>query len=484
MLKKLKDQYNNLTAPVKASIWFLLCGFLQKGISMLTTPVFTRIMTEAEYGSFSVYQTWLSIVQILVTLNLAAGVYVRGLVKNEEDQDRFSSAMLGLSTTCILIWTAIYGISHNFVNDLLDVSTVMVAAMLVEAWAQIAYQFWMNREKVAYRYKKLVLLTLLYVILKPLLGIVCVLQAEKIHQAESRILSTAVISLVLFTGLYISIFRKGRKFFHKEYWLYALKFNIPLLPHYLSQILFNQSDRLMINSICGSEEAAYYTVAYTIAMVLQILNTSVSATMNPWIYKSLKAKQYKNIGKVSYWVLGVIALMNLAVVLGAPEILRIMAPENYQAALWVIPPVTVSVYFSFLYDLFVVFEFYFEKTYYVTMATIVNAVLNIVLNAILIPRFGFVAAGYTTLFCFILYAITHYLLMKKVTKAYLDDEKLYDPKIIVVLGAALLVGAGVTMLLYDWLLVRYGLIFIMGAIALWKRKDIMGLIKTMKMKEL
>lgn len=482
MLKKLLDNYKNLTAPVKASLWFLICGFLQKAISMLTTPVFTRIMTETEYGRFSVYNTWLGIAQIVVSLNLAAGVYTRGLVKNEDDQDRFSSAMLGLSTTCILIWCVIYVFFHNAINDLLGLSSLMGAAMLLEVWAHIAYQFWTNREKVAYRYKKLVVLTLLYVILRPVLGVICVLQADLLHQAEARLLATVAVNLVLFTGLYISIFKKGRKFFDRKYWLYALRFNIPLLPHYLSQIVFNQSDRLMINSICGSSEAAYYTVAYTIAMVLQIFNTSVSATMNPWIYKSLKEKEYKKIGKVTYWVLAVIAIINLAVVLIAPEVLHIMAPESYQAALWVIPPVTVSVFFSFLYDVFVTFEFYFEKTHYVTTATVVTAVLNIVLNAVLIPKFGFVAAGYTTLLCYILYAFIHYMLMKKITKAYLEDTRIYNAKVIIGLGIGLLAGAAATMLLYRTVLVRYGLLLVICAVALWKRKAIAELIRTMRRK--
>ena len=126
MVHKLLARYRSLQAPVKASMWFLICGFLQKGISMLTTPIFTRIMTDAQYGRFSVYNSWLGIVQIIVSLNLAAGVYTRGLVKNEADQDRFSSAMLGLSTTCILIWTAIYAIFHRKINDLLDMSTMLM----------------------------------------------------------------------------------------------------------------------------------------------------------------------------------------------------------------------------------------------------------------------------------------------------------------------------------------------------------------------
>ena len=448
MLQKIISRYHNLQAPVKASLWFLICGFLQKGISMLTTPIFTRIMPDAEYGRFTVYNSWVSIVQIIVSLNLAAGVYTRGLVKNELDQDRFSSAMLGLSTTCIFLWSVVYLLFYRQINELLGLSTLLMVAMLVETWAHTSYQFWSNRERVHYRYKKLVLLTLAYVILRPLLGVLLVLQAESHQQVEARVLATVGVNLTLFTGLYVSIGRKGRHFFDKQYWLYALKFNIPLVPHYLSQIVLNQSDRLMINEICGPQEAAYYSVAYTIAMVLQILNNSVSATMNPWIYKTIKKGELDKIGPVSYGVLLVIGLMNLAVILIAPEILQILAPGRYQVAIWVVPPVTISVYFMFLYNLFATFEYYYEKTHYVTAATMTGAVLNILLNAWLIPVFGFVAAAYTTLVCYVLYSFAHYYFMKKVCTEYGDGYQVYDAKIIAAIGVGLTLCAAGIMLLY------------------------------------
>lgn len=482
MLGKLKKYYCDLHEPVKASLWFLICGFLQKGISMLTTPIFTRIMTDAEYGRFSVYNSWLSILQIVVSLNLAAGVYTRGLVKNEEDQDRFSSSMLGLSTTCILIWSVVYFLFRNTINQWLELNTVLMVAMLLEIWSHAAYQFWSNRERVNYKYKKLVVLTLIYVILRPLLGVLCVLQVDTQHQVEARVLTTVLVNLILFTVLYIAISRKGKQFYNKEYWLYALKFNIPLLPHYLSQMVLNQSDRLMINSICGPTETAYYSVAYTLAMVLLILNNSVSGTMNPWIYKAIKNNETHKIGKVSYGVLGLIALLNMIVVLMAPELLGILAPDSYMAAVWVVPPVTVSVYFTFLYNLFATFEYYYEKTYYVTIATVAGAVLNIVLNAVFIPKFGFVAAGYTTLVCYILYAMAHYFFMKKVTKEQMNGAVIYDARIIIGIGAALVMGAAVIMLFYTKPLIRYGLLAAVLIGMVLKRKALLGVIQVLRNK--
>lgn len=483
MFRKLSAYYRNLRAPVKASLWFLICGFLQKGISMLTTPIFTRIMSDAEYGRYSVYNSWLGIAEILITLNLAAGVYTRGLIKNEEDQDRFASSMLGLSTTCVLVWTVIYVIFHKVFNRLLGITTFLAAAMLLETWAHAAYQFWSNRERVHYRYRKLVAITITYVILRPLLGVVFVQLADTQHQVEARVLAMTLVNVIIFSCLYVAIAKRGKQYFNKQYWRYALRFNLPLLPHYLAQVALAQSDRLMINQFRRPEEVAYYSVAYTLAMVLQILNTSISGTMNPWIFKSIKAGRIKEIGKVSYAVLGVVAIANLAVIALAPELLSILAPGSYQAAIWVVPPVTASVYFMFLYDLFVTFEYYYERTFYVPVATIAGAVLNIILNAVFIPAYGFAAAGYTTLVCYVLYAFIHYCFMRKVNRECMDGKTAYDWRIIVALGVALIAGAAIMLLLYKAPLFRYGVLAAIVVLLVVKRKTLIALVKMLRAKE-
>ena len=483
MFGKVKTYYTNLQPPVKASLWFMVCGFLQKGISLLTTPIFTRIMTDSEYGRYAVYNAWFGIIQIIVSLNLAAGVYTRGLVLNDKDQDRFSSSMLGLSTTCILAWSVIYAAFYETVNRWLGLSTLLMTAILIDVWAHAAYQFWSNRERVHYRYKKLVMITLSCVILRPLLGVLSVKATNPTCQVEARVVTTLLVNVILFTGLYISIARAGKQFFNKKYWIYALKFNLPLVLHYLSQVILNQSDRLMIERIGTATEVAYYSIAYTIAMALQIVNTSISGTMNPWIYQSIKHGNFKQIGVVSYCVLGAIAILNFAIILAAPEILLLLAPPNYQVAVWVIPPVTASVYFMFLYNLFATFEYYYEKTHYVMFATVAGAVLNIVLNAICIPKFGFVAAGYTTLVCYILYSLAHYYFMRKVIRKFLNGIHIYDARIILLLGLGLIVLSFLAMLLYRYPWIRYGILFVIAVLAFAFRKKLAILVNTFKSKE-
>lgn len=476
----ISDKNNVSNRPLKASVWFLICSFFQKAVAFVTTPIFTRIMTEEAYGQYAVYTSWFNIILAVVSLNFAAGVYTRGLVKNSEDQYAFSSSLLGLSTVCVGVGVGIYLLFTKQINDMLGMSTFLMLMMFAEIFTSTVFQFWSNKERANYRYVKLVIITALYVVLRPALAVVMILNAQADEQVNARVLATVVVSAVLFTALYVRMMIKGKRFFHKEYWVYALKFNIPLLPHYLSQIILNQSDKIMIDKMCGPADAAYYSVAYAIAMVLLVLNSAINSTMNPWLYRAIKEERYERIGKISYAVLAIIALSNVFVVASGPELLAIMAPESYRSALWIIPPLTVSVYFVFLYNLFATFEYYYEKTHYVTIASVIGAVLNLILNYIFIKAFGFIAAGYTTLVCYVVFVMMHYVFMRVVQKKFMGGKRVYDLRIIMLLGIALLATSAIMMMLYDYFIARAAIVFVAFVIIFIFRKRIIGIIKSVR----
>ena len=233
----------------------------------------------------------------------------------------------------------------------------------------------------------------------------------------------------------------------------------------------------MIGKMCGTKEAAFYSVAYSIAMVLLIVNTSISGTLNPWIYKTIKAGEHHKIGKVSYIILSLIAVCNFLLVAVAPELLMLMAPSTYFEAVWLIPPLTISVYFIFLYSLFATFEFYYEKTNYVAFASVLGAILNLILNYCAIKIWGYMAAGYTTLICYIFFVMLHYLFMRKVTKKYMNNYKVYDIRIILALGFALVIASAIMMCLFNYWYIRYGLMAIVLMLLFAFRKRIISSIK-------
>lgn len=464
-LAQIKNKYNQMSKVAKASMWFVICGFLQRGISVITTPIFTRLLSTGEYGSYSVFNSWLEIVTILATLKLGSGVYIQGLVKFSDDQDRFSSSMLGLASTWWAISFAIYLLTHDFWNELLGLSTYMMICMFVMMLATDAFNFWAARQRNQFNYITLVKITLFTSVLKPVTGIIGVLLTEN-YKVEARITMLAVVELLLYAGLYIRIMKKGKQPFSKEYWKYALKFNLPLIPHFLSQVILNHSDRIMIKHLVGYSESGIYSLAYSLAMILSMLNTSIQNAMRPWVFQKLKARQEREIQPVIISAILIVALCNLVLIAFAPELVAFFAPSSYKGATSLIPPITMAVFFAFMYNLFVDIQMYFEKTKSVMIVACVCAVLNIVTNYIFIGKYGYVAAAYTTLISYMLMAGLHYIGMKRVLRKQKDDIIVYDLKLILACSTIFLMLGTVLGVLKDYFAFRVALI-VVGVIVIY-----------------
>lgn len=474
MISKLIAKYKGLPVQMRASFWFLICAFLQKGISVITTPIFTRILTTAEYGQFSVFSSWLSLITVFVSLNLYFGVYTQGLVKFEEEKAEYSSSLQGLTFILVLGWTIVYLVFHDFWNNLFSLTTVQMLAMLVMIWTNAVFHFWSAEQRVNYNYRLLVIITLAVSFLKPFLGVVFVLLAE--DKVTARILGLVLVELVFYSGFFFVQMKRGKKFFVGKFWVYALKFNIPLIPHYLSMNVLSSADRIMIGNMVGDSQAGIYQLAYSISQIMTIFNTALMQTIEPWLYRKIKEKRVEDISGIATPLFALIAGVNLAVIALAPEIIAFFAPTEYYDAIWIIPPVAMSVYFMFAYTFFAVFEFYYEKTKYIALATMVGALSNVVLNYIFIGLFGYYAAGYTTLLCYIIFAIFHYCFMRKLVKKNLDNVKVYDVRTLVILTISFMIAGFILLATYQNLVIRYALILLFFVVLAIKRKTILELI--------
>lgn len=475
MLRKFKKKYSSMPVQIKASIWFLICSFLQKGISTLSTPIFTRLLSTAEYGQYNVFNSWLGIVTIFVTLNLSWGVYTQGLVKYEEERNVFSSSLQGLTALLVIIWTIIYLLFHDFWNDIFMLTTVQMLAMLVLIWTSAVFNFWASEQRVRYKYKGLVLLTLGVSLAKPIIGIIFVVLAN--DKVTGRIVSIVLIEIIGYTTLFIVQILRGKKLFDYKFWKYAILFNLPLVPHYLSQTVLNSADRIMIEKMVGSGAAGIYSLAYSISLIMTLLNSALLQTINPWIYHKIKTNNIEDIAPIAYISLVCIAVGNLILIAFAPEAVAIFAPKSYYDAIWIIPPVAMSVYFMYSYDLFAKFAFYYEKTNFIMLASVIGAVLNIVLNYIFIDLFGYKAAGYTTLVCYIIYSIGHYIFMNKVCDNFCDGKRPYNLRKIMISSISF-VFVGFTLLLtYNHIFIRYGIIISAVIVLVLKYKKIIVIAK-------
>lgn len=321
-----------------------------------------------------------------------------------------------------------------------------------------ALELWSAQQRFNYKYKKYVFLTLAMSTITVFGGVIAVLCSK--YKLEARVYMD-VISKSIFAGiLFILIFSSGKCFFNKKYWQYSLVFNLPLIPHYLSNYILNQSDRIMIGKMVGNTQAAYYSVAYTISTMMLLITNAINNSLTPYLYRSLENDTKKEIKSATKSVLLLVASLCLFTMIFAPEIIKIFAGKQYLDAIYVIPPIAASVFFIFLYSLFSNVEYYYQKTGFIAIATCLSAVINLILNFIFIKRFGYYAAGYTTLVCYICLSLFHYIFYKRVLKLENLEIDIYDLKIILLLSLLVLLGMIIMVMTYNMMIIRYGILLV------------------------
>ena len=117
-------------------------------------------------------------------------------------------------------------------------------------------------------------------------------------------------------------------------------------------------------------------------------------------------------------------------------------------------------------------ELFYKKTTFATVASTIAAVSNIILNYIFIKLFGFVAAGYTTMVCYALLALLHYInVIKKKYDDAIDNKKILAISIVVIVVSILI------SILYSHRLLRYSFILIISLAAFIKRKAIIVVLR-------
>ena len=292
------------------------------------------------------------------------------------------------------------------------------------------------------------------------------------NKGEARIISSCLVLIVMYGGLYFSNLRCRKKAFNMDMMKFALRFNLPLIPQGLANQILSRSDILMIQYFQGTSKSGIYSLGYSIASIIVIFTMSVNNVYVSWLYKKLDVKKFQDIREKSIYMLEAIFMIVTLIILTAPEIVRFFAPEEYADAVYVIAPVSVGIAFTLVYTLFVYIELYFEKTGLVMLGSILVAVVNIVLNAYFIPKYGFVAAAYTTLVSYIGYVIIHFGAVLKFCGEKINIYEVYDLKKILLLCIVQIIVLLITVTLYPYRIIRYAVMIIIclaGGIIVKKR---------------
>ncbi len=453
------------TVALKSGIWYTLCTVVQRGISFITLPVFTRIMTKSDLGFFNTYATWISLFVTITTFDVPLSI-IRSKHDFKGDEDSYSFSILTLTTVSNGIFLLFCLLFREWVFDnLLQLPHSFILPMFLYLFLSPAIDVYATKQRAFYKYKAYVVITIISSVLSTLISLLLVTSMDDklAGRFNGQYLTIAAVGLVI----YIVVAVKG-KTVKLKYWKDGFLLCFPLLLHLISLYILSSSDKIMITRFVGEEYTALYSVAYSAVHIATLLMSSMNRSWAPWMLDML---QYKEVGKLKKaskpYILCYFGLV-FACMLLAPEIILILGGQGYMDAVYLMPPLFTGTLFTFIYQMYLQTEFFEKKTRYIGLATIGAALINIVLNVWLIPQYGYVVAGYTTLIGYVFMFSFHYIYT-----SHLGYGKIFDRKFIfgiLALGILLMI---LTFVLYCFNAVRYIVIcstVVVAEIIAWKNR--------------
>ena len=114
---------------LKAGIWYTVSNFVFRGMAFITTPVFTRLLTKGEYGDFSNFASWMSILVIITSCDLQTSI-IRSKLEFEDDIDSYIFSMLGLTTLITAFFYVVFLVFDDFIfNSILAIDKKYIHIM-------------------------------------------------------------------------------------------------------------------------------------------------------------------------------------------------------------------------------------------------------------------------------------------------------------------------------------------------------------------
>ena len=415
-MKKGRFSIPEIRLPARASIWYVGTNVSTKAVGMLLTPIFTRIMTGAEYGEHALYMSWLGLASTVALGAISQNVIYKGFVRYESERDGYTSAVLGAGAVAAVgaaVAVGCVGIPLGLTARLLP---CFVLQLLFDAVINVA----LIKERYVYSYKRIALRSAAEAIVAPIISVVLIVNGAG---GEGRIYGLLITAGIVAAVAAFGIIRRGGRIYDGEVWRFVFSRSAKLLPYLLSVAVLSQADKLIISRLYGTDVLGRYAVAHTVGMGLGFVVGGISSSLGPWIIRKLRAGNTDAVREIVGIVSRGICAVGCAVVAIAPEAIRFLAPSEYLEATYAVVPITLTALPSFIFNVASVSAIFKERDGGVSASAVPAAVASVVIGVLFSPRFLYTGAAIGLLGGYIAMAICSVILVFRCSLGRIFDVR-------------------------------------------------------------
>ena len=308
---------------------------------------------------------------------------------------------------------SLYFAFSGFINNITGLSTATSTFMIAQIFASAVIGFYTDRARFEYRYKSVALINVVSAMGAPLLSILLILLTPL--RGEARIIGTSLTLLICALPILYIILKRSGVLFDREIWSFLLRFNIPLLPHYLAMSLILRIGEITVGRVYGQDALGRYSVALSVGMSLTMISGGLLSALSPWMLRKIKSGNMEKIRDFLLTLTKAMALVCLMLLAFAPEAIMILTPTTFHEALPAVYPLALCVIPTFLAGALTAGEMYYEKSGITALPSIIAAIISCALSLFLLPRIDYRFSGLFALLSYSALAVFGTLIFRRMS---------------------------------------------------------------------
>ena len=390
-----------------------------KLIGFILLPVYLRLMSQNEYGVFGYFLGFVNTFGSLFNL----GLYVAQtkLYHDYQKQSRESLlftlnvllyAYIGIAFALIYIFRIDYILikvlfSHPIHYD--SYRSSFFLGILMNVMTTMLFNYFITAEKI-----RLIQIYNLMRIIVDNAVIILLLVTLPGDKALIRLNAYFILELVITAGMGLFYLQEMRPEFSWKQARHAMKIGLPIAAGGIISLVYNFSDRFILEKVAQFSYMAIYNLGLTIAGIIGMVFSTFHNIWLPLFFKEKDLKaNYRKTNKATLVLAGMFVVLGMGLWITVALLLRFsIIRSEYNQVLILLPILMagqIAQSVTFLYNNYMT---YFEKVYIATAMSVFSSILILVFNILLIPRWKMFGAAFSLFFTAAIYFLVYFSLVR------------------------------------------------------------------------
>ncbi|MGB0933366.1 MAG: lipopolysaccharide biosynthesis protein [Lishizhenia sp.] len=387
MIKKTISTFKKL----QKSMMFAMSTFLVGGLNALTLPIFTRLLSKADYGILSVTSSFQTISASIFRLGTHQSVLKQYLEINEKEKKNYFFSVVVFSiiwSFLLIIFTLIlsfFGLFNSFEG--INFYPYILLSFLTASFAT-GYALFQSELRIRNLAKQYVILTVFYVILSIVLSIVL------IYYFKLGVIGKLLGNLIPYGIVLFYMITVKRARLKIAYWYDAIKFGFPLsLSSLFSSFIMIYAIGILTQKLTLSDLGVYQMTKNLGLLLPDILFQAVTLTYLPFLYRSFKDKSIIEITKTNSRLILFFAFALFVIMLMSPYIILLFTTSDYLSGVDLMRIFVMSFFFKIVHYVPMIELYHRGKTTLISIIEILSLVIFLIIIHFSIDIYGLSGVG-------------------------------------------------------------------------------------------